>query len=348
MCGIRATQEPTVSHVVSSHPNRRQRCLPFVLTRLGGLLGRGNGVPLLLLLTAAVLSGCSALIDVDDVQCNTAKDCVDAQLGTECAQHVCSTAAPVAADGGKLCSVDAQCSDPNAPRCMRSTCVSDEIAERYGCASQLPIPDDSTIRYTLHVIEFMTHVPPINLRVRACRLSDATCDAPVQDLADDGTGLLVLVLPRGFDGYYELEGQDFSVLLYTRRSLLEDTTERDMPLPSKSTVAQLSQLDRTMVDPSKGLALLEQMDCAGTPSEGIAFSESTNTARPFYLVNNLPSNEAQSTMRDPVSNIAVGGFLNVDPGLVTFKSAVGAGGPPVQEFRAYVRSGTTTFIDLYL
>src|SRR5262245_32154393 len=83
------------------------------------------------------LAGCSALINVDDKQCNTNSECVSAKLGDRCVQHVCvESRAMNEPDAGDLpsdgtCETDKHCGGgSDTPRCMHGTCVTDELAER--------------------------------------------------------------------------------------------------------------------------------------------------------------------------------------------------------------------------
>jgi hypothetical protein len=45
--------------------------------------------------------------------------------------------------------------------------------------------------------------------------------------------------------------------------------------------------------------------------------------------------------------VANGGFMNVEPGFVTFTARYGVGGPVLGSFNVAVRASTFTFVDMY-
>src|SRR5262245_32631795 len=104
----------------------------------------------------AWLAGCSVLIDVDEKQCDRSADCVSAKLGDRCVDHVCvsdhaSNETDAGADAGELpegmCATDKQCGDEKAPRCMRGTCVTSELAERWMCETPQEQKSSGTVHY---------------------------------------------------------------------------------------------------------------------------------------------------------------------------------------------------------
>jgi hypothetical protein len=298
------------------------------------------------------------LIDVDEKQCDTNAQCVSAKLGDRCVDHVCvddhaqnDTDAGVDAgdqpnDG--VCASDDQCGSGTTPRCMNGTCVTTELAERWMCEEEEAPTQSGTVRYSFKVVEFVTQAAPKNLVVKACKTNDAGCDAPIATFNDtEGTGMVAFDLPMGFLGFFDVRSDAVPALSYLTRAVTKDTVDRDLQVPSPSTVQLLASIEGVAAEPNKGIALLEAFDCTGTPAGGVQFTESKGTARPFYLVNHAPNQDATVSVYDAANNVADGGFLNVQAGFVTFSARWGLDGPQLGSFNAHVRAGTVTFIDMY-
>src|SRR5262245_34957231 len=87
-------------------------------------------------------AGCSFLVDVDAPQCESHQQCVDAELGERCVRNVCvhwERPAPCTGDDcstTQSCKTDRQCTRSDAPRCMRGSCVGDDVAERFLCEAE--------------------------------------------------------------------------------------------------------------------------------------------------------------------------------------------------------------------
>jgi hypothetical protein len=309
------------------------------------------------------LTGCSALIDVSGVQCSTNDECIARELGNRCVDNVCVTTTPAACQGSgcnnvpdagdsavNTCTIDAQCTRKNAPRCMRGTCVAEDVAQRWVCAPQDPPPDaaSDTIHYSFRVLEFVSRAAPKNLRALACRSNDVSCGSPVASFEDThNTGLVELDIPRGFLGFFEVRSDALTAYSYVSKPLREDIMDRDLQVSAQSTVDLLASVDGTEFDMSKGILLAEAFDCSGTPAGGIHFSESKATSRPFYIVNHVPNSDATVSVYDAENNVADGGFINVQPGFVSVTAALGVDGPKLGEFNAHVAAGAITYIDMY-
>lgn len=300
-------------------------------------------------------TGCSALIDVNGTQCDSDSQCRTQSLGDRCVQHVCMSDQDEPARGtidnavkAGRCSRDEDC--PNSePRCMRSQCVTHEVADMFICpAPEKPAADSGTVKYSFKVLEFVSRKPPGNLSATACRSNDVGCGKPWGPVTDpDGDGVLELQLPRGFLGFIEVKSDALTALSYLTKPLLVDTVDRDLQVSSRDTVNLLSMYDNSTFDESKGIVLLEAFDCTGTPVGGVHFTESKGGATPFYIVNHVPNSDVTESVYDSVNNVADGGFLNEPSGFITFSARYGVDGPLLGEFNASVRANTITFIDMY-
>jgi hypothetical protein len=305
-------------------------------------------------LLALQFSACSALIDVSGRQCETDVQCRDRQLGDVCSDHVC-IAAPAQTSSGiqesarrnDRCVKDTDCSG-DTPRCMRNACVSQAVAELFLCHQEDAAIDATPVKYSFRVIEYVTRMPPANITAWACRGNDVKCTAAIQPVRiSQDTGSVEFELPRGFLGFFEVHSAAIPALSYLTKPILVNTVDRDLQLSSPETFMTLAMLDGAEVDDSKGMALLEAFDCTGTPVGGVHFESSVGGVSPFYIVDNVPNKDVSVSSLDTVHNVADGGFLNVEPGFVTFTARYGVGGSVLGAFNVAVRVGTFTFVDMY-
>jgi hypothetical protein len=301
--------------------------------------------------SAALLGGCSALIDVSGTQCDDDAQCVSAGLGKACEAHVCvgevDTGQSMQAVSDGHCTQDGECSSA-APRCMRGQCVAQEVADQFLCSPQEQADPSATVHYSFKVIEFVSRKPPGTVSAKACRTNDVVCSDPVATFQDkDGSGMVELDLPSGFLGYFEVKSDALTALLYLTKPIVRDTVDRDLQVSSLNTVMLLSMTDGTTLDRARGLALVQAFDCTGKPAGGVHFTESKGDSHPFFIVNHVPNSDVQLSVYDPATDIAAGGFLNVQPGFVTFNASYGVDGPLLGEFNASVRADTITFVYMY-
>jgi hypothetical protein len=163
---------------------------------------------------------------------------------------------------------------------------------------------------------------------------------------DEQVGHVRLTLPVGFTGFFEITSDALPALLYVTRPIFQSTLNRDVPIPTADTVELMASVTEYTYEPERGLVLLEAIDCAGVPSEGVQFKLLNAEADQFYLVDQIPSAEAQLTVYDANNNSANGGFLNVPPGASTFSAHWGVDGIELQRFNVHVRAGAIIFVDM--
>jgi hypothetical protein len=304
---------------------------------------------------ALQLSACSALIDVSGHQCETDTQCRDRQLGDMCSENVCVTLPAQTAGGisdparrSDQCVRETDCSAA-APRCMRGTCVTQDVADMFLCRPQEDAPIDAPpVKYKFKVIEYVMRVPPANIAAKACRDNDVRCVDPILPVrVDQDTGTVEFELPRGFLGFFEVLSDAVPALSYLTKPIMVDKEDRDLQLSAPETFRSFAMFDNAEIDDSKGVALLEAFNCQGMPVGGIHFESSVSDVRPFYIVNHVPSSTATVSSLDPVNMVANGGFMNVEPGFVRFTARYGVGGPVIGYFNAAVRASTFTFVDMY-
>lgn len=310
---------------------------------------------------AATLTNCSLLIDTNERQCKSDADCVASGLGNQCVDQVCTQKSTAAAcpgssctssdnvvPGDGKCSTDKQCTSSDTPRCFDSTCVSSDVADRWVCTdgdNQSVRP--ATVRFTIHAVDFLSGKPPKNLVMLACHSNDVACAEPAGMFTDmDGTGHAQFDLPAPFMGFFEARSDELTTLLYLTRPLVKNTASRDLPILSASAVQITAGIANVPFDMTKGLAVLEMLDCSLNPAGGVQYTQNSAGANQFYLVNQVPSFDATETVYDSDNNTADGGFINLTPGYVTFTASLSDGGLQLGSFNAQIRANTVTFVDL--
>ena len=295
------------------------------------------------------ITGCTLLLGLGDKQCSSNAECVDSQLGDTCVDNICQLKS-YDNDGGKGCEADRDCSGTSTPRCLRNYCVTSDVYSQWTCPAQTPATTD-TVKYSFKVVEYLSRKPPANLKVNACRNGDTNCASPVASFTDVGkTGSVVLTLDNGFQGFFEVLSDQLPALLYVTKPVVKDTENREVPALEPTTVAGLAGLAGLPFDDSKtkGVALLEMIDCNLKPASGVRFEIKPSAPDLFYIINGVPSKDAKQTLYDGVDSTGDGGFLNLDKGLYTFTAYLGveADAPQLGQFIAQIRANTITYIDL--
>jgi hypothetical protein len=306
---------------------------------------------LALALGGNLIAGCTAIIDVTGKQCDTSSECVSQKLGDSCVAHLCvESAAMGGGDAGAtgMCIKDDECA-AKTPRCMNGSCVSDEVAARWICAEDPTQYSSTTVKYSFHVLEFVSRKPPKNLTVRACAQNDVGCNPGLAQFEDtSGNGDVELDLPAGFLGYFSVRSSEtLDALSYLTVPVREDTHDRDLQVVAPDTLKLLALTSGVEFDATKGLALVEAFDCSKMPAGGVHFTESRGVATPFYIVDRVPSKDATVSSFDMDNNVADGGFVNIPADFITFSAYLGVDGPLLGKVNAHVRANTVTFIDMY-
>lgn len=307
---------------------------------------------------AFALTGCSLWLNTEERQCSSDADCVEASLGSKCIQQVCMDTSECSGDAcdastssselgvGSACASDGDCND-DTPRCLNKQCVDARTGDLWLCPRGDQTVSTATVRYSFRVVEFISRMPPKNVVARACYNQDVACAEPVATYTDlEQTGHVQFVLPTMFNGFFEIRSDAVDTLLYVTKPIVKNTLNRDVPVLSPDGVDLLASLLGYPYDPTKGITLIEALDCSETPQGGIHFI-SREGGDSFYLKDQVPNKEARMTVYDPTNNTANGGFINVPPGFVEFTAKIGEDGLELGSFNAQVRARTITFIDMH-
>lgn len=331
---------------------------------------------------AALVAGCSFLIDAGRDQCSEAADCAALGLSGTCERGVCVAprtspnkpndgeppcegddceVSDAGTDGGTMmppegkCSRDGDCASNQ--RCFKSQCGLTRDVERFMCDPHMPM-QSATLPFEMAVREFVSDKAPVEIKAQACEINDVSCRNPVaQFTATDDTGIIKMDLPYEFSGFIEVtsgsSGSDpdepdmLPALWYFTSPLVEPRVAKPLAAVAPATLELLAAIASQRVQRDRGLVILEAFDCTRVSVGGVHFEESKSTAIPFYIIDELPSIESTVTVRDEKNDIAAGGFLNAAPGFTVFTARIGTTGPVLGEFNGHVRASTVTYLDIY-
>lgn len=245
----------------------------------------------------------------------------------------------------RACASSADCGSAK-PHCLNEYCVDDGVAERWVCEHDNRSKAEN-VRYAFRVVDFLSRTPPKHVEAKACRSNDVACESPVDTYSDDDQiGYLQFTLPAGFLGYFEIESEFLTTLLYVTKPIVASSENRDVPLVSEEAYEKTAMLAGVDVLPDTGLVLLDAVDCTGTPAGGIEFKAHDVDVRRFYLIDMVPNTKAEVTEYDAINNTADAAFVSVPSGFVTFSAHLGVDGIQLQSFNATVRASSVTFIDM--
>jgi hypothetical protein len=189
--------------------------------------------------------------------------------------------------------------------------------------------------------------PIPGLDVRICTALDFSCASPIGNATSAANGNAVLVVPKGFDGFYEVrapEGSGYPPVLIRRMPQLHDEWTGHA-VTKKELLETGASLVGIPVDPAKGIAILSGTDCGHKPRPGLTFSVSNLAPdeKVVYIDSSLPSDTATST--DGTGSALV---YNVPPGTLTMTGFVLINGAyrPIKTLGALARTGWLTFVQL--
>ena len=189
-----------------------------------------------------------------------------------------------------------------------------------------------------------TGTPVPDMLVHYCNKLDINCGNPSTDVLTDDGGVAHLIVPGGFDGYYEGisdAGYTPAILSRTPQISNEYSTQGVANIGLLTAGAGLAGVGQ---QPDLSIAIVTAADCTTTPAAGISFTVAAQAQgeEVVYLVNNLPTKGATQT--DSQSGSAL--IFNVPPGTLTVSAAFADTGIPIRTVTTLGRQGWVTFIQI--
>ncbi len=216
-------------------------------------------------------------------------------------------------------------------------------------------PSVNTVTFSVTFVDFSSGAPFVDATVKACSKLDFACGTPLDSATTDATGKVTVTVPAGlsgFDGYLDVSGGNgadagtavFPSLWYPVPFVVADGSRGPTQLLAADEIAGIAAATNTNPDPTRGIVVVNAVDCNFTPAAGITFSVNpTDQATvSYYLVGGVPVTSAMATDQ---SGIAA--FLNVPTNaaarlVVVGATSAAAGGKSMGSLTFVVRPGTVT------
>jgi len=226
-------------------------------------------------------------------------------------QTACSVAL---APDGEQCQSDADCAargDAFAGSvCVERLCQpAESVDPRWSCLGNVTPSEPEvgqTHTYTVPIVEINSQMPPAGLMVSVCPLLDTNCSAPVASgLVPDVMGRVSFVVESN----------------------------------------NLAAVAGFAIDPQRGHAFLQTLDCNGDRAAGVSVSIDVADASTagFFRVDMLPDPNATSSDAD-----GSGGFINVLAGFATLEGTLEDSDERIGVSRIVVRTGTIAYVPIFL
>jgi hypothetical protein len=207
------------------------------------------------------------------------------------------------------------------------------------------------VTFRLQLGSFDGGGPIAGAQVRLCSLTDPMCTSPLPQTfpPTDMNGVAVLTLPAPFAGYFDVQATNFvpELMVYTptiAETMLPDTWVSFLMFPSDKLASYLAQVVANPDLKSLGELFVAPEDCYGGWAPDVSFTATLaqlgSSAIPYYVANgNTLEKQAKATASNP-GGLVGGGWVQVQPGLVTVTATVG--GAPVATQGMPIRAGAIT------
>ncbi len=218
----------------------------------------------------------------------------------------------------------------------------------WSCLTRAPVlpPPIATelVTFSMPIVESISGLPPLTLRVTACQSLDVDCRSPLQPpVGPSEDGIVHLSLPVGFDGFLEVRSDETTpALFFMHEPLQEDTVAEALPLISDLGLMALASNNDAKLDlEAHGLIVIRSYDCLGQAAPGVAFDNDSG-GEVFMFVDAFPRVGVNVT-----DAAGLGGFMNVPPGFTRVTGTREAGGQKTGAESLVVRPSWLTFGDLH-
>jgi hypothetical protein len=278
-------------------------------------------------IASTLTSGCNFIIEADRKQCTKDDDCTKrgpAFAGTVCVNSMCEPAPP-------------------------------PVDPLWACLDEAPAPaQPRPYTVTVHAQNIANMRPVIDAEVKLCRKLDPECTGPERETRTDGNGDAVLEIPDNVTtAYFSIKkfdatdpNEQWVPAYYYFNPNINSSMNVSVQMATQTLRNQLIFVLQVPQEPTRGLMLINALNCQGTAAQGIVFKadkadEATTT---FYVVSGLPNITQTSTNTD-----GYGGFINIPVGTtgkgdtVTVIAEVEATGRVMNTNALHVRPDAITY-----
>jgi hypothetical protein len=249
-----------------------------------------NGVVVTLVPVLLLSAGCTVLLDPGEQQCQVDKDCTARGFsGATCKAGVCEKAETVDPVWGCLGNVVEPVPDPS---------------KKVALSERLVLAGDRSA-VTMATVD-------------VCDKLDLDCTGTNPDfpkgLMPDSTGLVTFSVIQGFDGFIRIAGPDvMDSRVFVGRPVVKPPAVKEVRLLQPNDYQILAAFAKQTVDPTRGTAILYEVDCQGLAASGVKFKtpNADSQSLEFYLINQAPEAPPTATSTDVDG---FGGFFNLPVG----------------------------------
>jgi hypothetical protein len=263
------------------------------------------------LITASLAgSACSLTVESDRIQCNTDKDC--AARGPAYADYVCSKS---------ICEADPTWS-----------CLTEKFQET---------PTDTVI-VELKTVDLLKKTPIPGVRLTLCAKMDATCQSPIgPTYQSNQDGSLKVEMPKGFEGYFQTEGEGLYPMLFFPPSTRKERPPGELPMVAANFVGTMFSGVGGPIAADRTVVMTTALNCLAKPTPGIILSAEPVDDRTvgYFIQGGLPSRTASTT-----DESGAGGFVNIKPGNATITSTMAATNQKIGTIAVQTRPGYITMV----
>jgi len=162
---------------------------------------------LFLIAASLAVSACSLTVESDRVQCKSDKDC--AARG-----HPMST--------GSAPKKSASLIQPGPASAKRANRIGSE-----------------TVRVTFKTVDLKTQTLLTGVRLTLCAKMDANCQGPIATYQSNPEGNIEVDMPKGFDGYFQTEGDGLYPMLFFPPSTRQQLPSSKLPIVTTNFVGMM-------------------------------------------------------------------------------------------------------------
>jgi len=273
-----------------------------------------------LLATLPLLGGCSIVLAPGETQCSVAADCQARGFA------------------GAACSDAGVCQMPVDPV--------------WGCLGNVvePVPDPTK---KVSITEQLTHTdqsPVTMATVDVCAKLDLDCTSTdpnyPKGLTPGADGSLTFSVIQGFDGFIRISGPlIMDSRVFVGRPIVAQPAVKSVRLILTSEYGLLAGYAHQTVDPTRGTAILYEVDCSGLAAGGVSFASpnADSKSEPFYLINQFPTIAPTATATD---KDGFGGIFNMPVGPAVASSTRASDGKAIGQSSFGVLANTISYVQI--
>jgi hypothetical protein len=261
-----------------------------------------------LVAVGVVGSACSLTVESERVQCKSKEDC--AARGPSFSDWVCKKS---------IC-------EPNPT---------------WACLTQPNEPSTSvTVTVEFKTVDLLKLTPIPGVRLTLCAKMDANCQQPIgSTYQSDQAGEIKVEMPKGFDGYFQTEGDGLYPMLFFPPNTRQQHAPGTLPMVAASFVGTMFSGVGGPISADRTVIMTTALDCQANPASGLILSADPVDDRTvgYVIQGGLPNRTASAT-----DSSGTGGFVNIKPGNAVITSTMASTNEKIGTVAVQTRTGSIT------